>query len=80
MTEARTQNIRNSWVVPTYRSLMIHYDPLKTTYQELVESLRQLEDKLESIQLPAPEVMKFPPCMEVMGQILKMWQTTMDSL
>src|SRR5690554_4923523 len=62
MTEAiGTQNIKGIVeLVPTYRSLMIHYDPLKTTYQELVESLRQLEDKLESIQLPAPEVIEIP--------------------
>ena len=47
-------------LVPTYRSLMIHYDPFKTSYQELEERLRELENNLENIELPAPEVIEIP--------------------
>lgn len=32
--------------VPTYRSLLVHYDPLKTSYEQLVSRLRDLEGKL----------------------------------
>jgi KipI family sensor histidine kinase inhibitor len=47
-------------LVPTYRSLMIHYDPLETSYDQLVDSLKELENNLENISLPAPEVIEIP--------------------
>lgn len=47
-------------LVPTYRSLMIHYDPLITGFNELVAALKKLEDNLENIELPAPEVIEIP--------------------
>lgn len=47
-------------VVPTYRSVMVHYDSLKTSHQELVDTLRNLEKNLEHIDLPAPEVIEIP--------------------
>lgn len=47
-------------VVPTYRSLMIHYDALTIGYDDLVKKLKSLEDKLEDISLPEPEVIVIP--------------------
>ncbi|SES82767.1 sensor histidine kinase inhibitor, KipI family [Natronincola peptidivorans] len=47
-------------LVPTYRSLMIHYDALQVNYSELLESLKALEEQLGSIELPAPQVVEIP--------------------
>ncbi|MBU5485112.1 5-oxoprolinase subunit PxpB [Clostridium sp. MSJ-11] len=47
-------------IVPTYRSLMIHYDALTIGYDDLVKELKLLEDKLEDISLPEPEVIEIP--------------------
>lgn len=47
-------------LVPTYRSLMIHYDPLVIEFQQLVDTLKELESNLKNIQLPAPEVIEIP--------------------
>jgi inhibitor of KinA len=34
-------------LVPTYRSLLVRYDPLKTTYEQLVFSIKDVEKTLE---------------------------------
>lgn len=47
-------------IVPTYRSLMIHYDALTIGYDDLVKELKLLEDKLEDISLPEPEIIEIP--------------------
>jgi KipI family sensor histidine kinase inhibitor len=47
-------------LVPTYRSLMIHYNPLKIDYIELVDALKNIEENLDNIKLPAPEVIEIP--------------------
>lgn len=47
-------------LVPTYRSLMIHYNPLEVSFHGLVDTLKALEDNLENIRLPAPEVIEIP--------------------
>lgn len=47
-------------LVPTYRSLMVHYDPLLLKYEELLEILKDLEKKIDIIELPAPEVIEIP--------------------
>jgi KipI family sensor histidine kinase inhibitor len=47
-------------MVSTYRSLMIHYDPLKVDFSELVNSLKKIEQNLDNIVLPAPEVIEIP--------------------
>ncbi|WP_326910085.1 5-oxoprolinase subunit PxpB [Sedimentibacter sp. MB31-C6] len=46
--------------VPTYRSLMIHYDPLKTDFNKLKDTLKTLEENLDNIDLPEPEVIEIP--------------------
>jgi len=44
-------------IVPTYRSLMVRYNPLKTTYEKLVFQIRDLErsTKLDTIELKSRE-------------------------
>lgn len=46
--------------VPTYRSLMIHYDPGVILYDRLVERLRGLLGKLDQIQIPPSQVLEIP--------------------
>ncbi len=46
--------------VPTYRSLMIHYDPEVILYDPLVEALKGLLDQLDQIQIPPSEVLEIP--------------------
>ncbi|MCG8540553.1 MAG: 5-oxoprolinase subunit PxpB [Clostridia bacterium] len=56
-----TRNIKGIVeLVPTYRSLMIHYNPLKISYDELINALKQLERQLETIELPAAQVVEIP--------------------
>lgn len=47
-------------VVPTYRSLMIHYNPLLVEYEELVSLLREMEENIMNIELPLPELIEIP--------------------
>lgn len=47
-------------LVPTYRSLMVHYDPLITGYDDLVDDLKALENQLNEISLPEPQVIEIP--------------------
>jgi KipI family sensor histidine kinase inhibitor len=37
--------------VPTYRSLLVYYDPLKTSYERLVFQLKDLEGRLEKFKV-----------------------------
>lgn len=47
-------------IVPTYRSLMLHYNPLAIKYDDLVRKLKLLEGKLNDISMPEPEVIEIP--------------------
>lgn len=47
-------------IVPTYRSLMVHYKPLQIEYEKLIGILKKLESNLKNIDLPAPEVIEIP--------------------
>ena len=47
-------------VVPTYRSLMIHYNPLIIQYEELINTLKGMEDNINNIELPSPEIIEVP--------------------
>ncbi|AVP54771.1 allophanate hydrolase [Clostridium tetani] len=47
-------------IVPTYRSLMVHYNPLIIGYDKLVNKVKSLENKLQDISLPEPEVIEIP--------------------
>ncbi len=46
--------------VPTYRSLMVHYDPEIIRYEPLVERLKGLLDKLDSVTIPPSDVLEIP--------------------
>ena len=48
--------------VPTYRSLMIHYDPRIVSYSSMIKELKSLETQAGYIELPAPEVTEIPTC------------------
>ena len=47
-------------VVPTYRSLMVHYDPGVILYDELVKELKGLMGQLSNIQIPPSDVLEIP--------------------
>lgn len=47
-------------LVPTYRSLMVHYDPGIVLYDALVEKLRGLLGRLDQIRIPPSEVLEIP--------------------
>ena len=46
--------------VPTYRSLMVHYDPEAIRYAPLAERLRGLLDRLDQIAIPPSQVLEIP--------------------
>jgi inhibitor of KinA len=47
-------------VVPTYRSLLVLYNPLIIPLQDLKRKLKQLEEDLEEISFPDPKLTKIP--------------------
>ncbi|ADO82934.1 5-oxoprolinase subunit PxpB [Ilyobacter polytropus] len=47
-------------ITPTYRSLTVHYDPMSTSYSSLIEHFEYLENKLEKIDIPLPEIIEIP--------------------
>ena len=49
-------------VIPTYRSLLILYDPLKTDPDQLSKALVGLESRLAEITIPAPDTVEIPVC------------------
>jgi inhibitor of KinA len=46
--------------VPTYRSLLVHYDPLRLFYDEVKALVTDLLQKGEEIPLPQPKVVEIP--------------------
>lgn len=49
-------------MVPTYRSLLVNYDPLKISYGKLENMLRETEKKLSYIDIPRPNIIEIPVC------------------
>ncbi len=49
-------------VIPTYRSLLICYDPLRTGPRRIQEHLARLEQDLERIEIPPPRTVTIPVC------------------
>ncbi|WZL72222.1 5-oxoprolinase subunit PxpB [Clostridiaceae bacterium 35-E11] len=47
-------------MVPTYRSLLVHYNPLEIDYQNLIKELKVLENELDHIDIPLPQVIEIP--------------------
>ncbi len=49
-------------IIPTYRSILIYYDPLITNPSILKETLSDLETGLSEIEIPPPKVVEIPVC------------------
>ena len=49
-----------SEMIPTYRSLLIHYNPLEIEIDDLIEKLMEIEKALDSIDLPKPRIIEIP--------------------
>jgi inhibitor of KinA len=47
-------------VVPTYRSLLVHYDPLRLSHRDLVDLIRPILEKGEEYPLPEPRMVEIP--------------------
>jgi inhibitor of KinA len=47
-------------VIPTYRSLLIVYDPLATDLQGLEGVLEAVESRLDQLEIPPPRTVKIP--------------------
>ncbi|HTY23073.1 MAG TPA: 5-oxoprolinase subunit PxpB [Desulfomonilaceae bacterium] len=47
-------------VIPTYRSLLIIYDPLTTNLKELERALEALEHRLDGLDIPPPQTVEIP--------------------
>ncbi|MGA9347377.1 MAG: 5-oxoprolinase subunit PxpB [Anaerolineae bacterium] len=46
--------------VPTYRSLLVHYDPLRLSYEEIKDFVADLLKKCEEVRLPESRVVEVP--------------------
>ncbi len=49
-------------IIPTYRSILIYYDPLIANPSILKETLTALESNLSEIEIPPPKVVEIPVC------------------
>ena len=49
-------------VIPTYRSLLIVYDPCSTNPAKLQKILKALEARLNEIKIPSPDTVEIPVC------------------
>jgi len=49
-------------IIPTYRSLLILYDPFLTNPPQLEEALLRLEERLSEIEIPPPKTVEIPVC------------------
>lgn len=49
-------------IVPSYRSIIIFYDPLSTDPSRLREDLLSIERRLSEIEIPPPRVVEIPVC------------------
>jgi KipI family sensor histidine kinase inhibitor len=47
-------------VIPTYRSVLIIYDPLAITLKGLEEQLESIEDRLDGLDIPSPRTVEIP--------------------
>ncbi len=57
---ARPEGVRD--VVPTYRSLLVNYDPRVTTFEALRSRLADLESGLAEAPAPPPRLVEIPTC------------------
>ncbi len=46
--------------IPTYRSLLVQYDPAEILFSELVEKIKQIEAQLQVVVIPEPKIVEIP--------------------
>lgn len=46
--------------VPTYRSILIFYDPSKTSFERLQQEILSIEKRLGEVTIPPPETVEIP--------------------
>lgn len=56
--ESRITGIQE--IIPTYRSLLVNYEPMLLSVDELTEKLVEIENSLDSIELPEPRIIELP--------------------
>ncbi|MCP4344879.1 MAG: 5-oxoprolinase subunit PxpB [Desulfobacterales bacterium] len=49
-------------IIPSYRSLVIIYDPFRTTISALKDALLAIEKRISEIKIPPPETVEIPVC------------------
>jgi inhibitor of KinA len=49
-------------VIPTYRSILIPYDPVLTGPEKLRSAIESIDSQIEDIELPPPETVRIPVC------------------
>lgn len=49
-------------IIPTYRSILVYYDPAATAPQVLEPVLTNLENRLSEVEIPPPRVVVIPVC------------------
>ncbi len=47
-------------MIPTYRSLLIQYNPIEIEIDRLKEKLMEIEEALDSIDIPKPRILEIP--------------------
>lgn len=47
-------------IVPAYRSILILYDPLKTSLERLQKEILNIEGKIDEVTVPPPETIEIP--------------------
>lgn len=73
ISEAANKKVRNLYLaikkhslkginemVPTYRSLLIQYNPIERDIDNLIKRLQEIEQSLDTIELPKPRVIEIP--------------------
>ena len=51
-------------MVPSFRSLLVYYDPQVTAYETLCASIRELAPQADTAVLPPPRLVELPCCYE----------------
>lgn len=46
--------------IPTYRSLLVQYNPAEILFNALIEQIKQVESQLEGAALPEPKIVEIP--------------------
>ncbi len=49
-------------IIPTYRSILVLYDPAVITPATLQDTLIAMEERLSGIEIPSPKVVEIPVC------------------